>query len=238
MNKDNLKKIFVFSSPERKQLIENALNIESSAENRTISYLIEAHILNGLLPKEYNAAIWMTSLYAGTSCLGDTVESVFQFLAAGINGNAKYSNGKPLVEFAFSQFQNFNKEALNFGEDSYYFHSCLESIIDFLEFQLEHISEDRLNNSRLRNAIHEISRLCARVYPDSNAAPNPIVSIESINYIYMTLLDLWDYFGNWTYTYRLLACIARSQSWTNESFLIMKFKSILAKISAEWLDES
>lgn len=108
MAENNLKKTLLFSSLEKKELVDNIVSDESNSIGRKISAIIELTVMDELLTKNDQIRFWITELYKGCTS-GEILSLVFEFNSANI---MKRSCGLPLlpfIEFAINE-QIFIKE--------------------------------------------------------------------------------------------------------------------------------
>ncbi len=92
MAENNLKKTLLFSSLEKKELVDNIVSDESNSIGRKISAIIELTVMDELLTKNDQIRFWILNLYNGDTS-GKILSSVFEYNSSGINWK---SQGLPL----------------------------------------------------------------------------------------------------------------------------------------------
>ena len=98
MAENNLKKTLLFSSLEKKELVDNIVSDESNSIGRKISAIIELTVMDELLTKNNQIRFWITKLYKGCTS-GEILSSIFDYNSAGFNWK---SRGLPVLPFIFS----------------------------------------------------------------------------------------------------------------------------------------
>ncbi len=226
MSKNELKKMIVLSSERNKLLIERVISEESAISNRSASALIESHLLNDLRPSHEDARIWIESMYLDDWSVGKVLNACFDFLSAGIDWKARYSNALPIVEFV-SKLTCLNDCKLSGKEDElYHFYSQFDSIIDKIEHCLN-IEKNDFYKVELQSELNNAKELINRSKSDSK-------SFRFEEFL-KTIIDNWRFLNNYTRTYRLLAdiCILK-KNWVDNSQTRYELNQIIKKASNEW----
>lgn len=128
---NNLKKTLLFSSLEKKELVDNIVSDESNSIGRKISAIIELTVMDGLLTDNTQIRLWISDLYKGCTS-GEILSVVFEFNSANI---MERSCGLPLlsfIEFAIEE-QKFIKEYDVDREPIAHLIKCLNSIHDIFD---------------------------------------------------------------------------------------------------------
>lgn len=228
MTERRLQKVFYFSNKKEKSIIEGLLADEAEITKRSISYLIEQHILGDFLPEEKTVSRWIKMLYAKDdkgkpiSNLQDTMIAIFSYMAAGLNNKSKSGYGKPLVNFAFEncclykqQFKNYEKAELP------YYRNQLAYMIERMEMAQKDNIGDRIEmpDKKIKRdfAVRELKRI-----KDEKEITN-----DTFCFLYTTMMDNWDILYDWTYTYRLLTAMARIQCWEESAVVRMQLIKVL-----------
>lgn len=210
-----LKKMIVFSSENKRRLIEGVVKDLSADTGKSESSIIEQALENQILPKDDNARYWLSLLYTGGT-LADAYAQVFAFFSAGTLWEASNSNGKPLV-FEFCRLLSMVSPAIT-GKEKELQHllSQIESICDMLP---------------AGQASSDIA-LCKRCIDQIVTAPDDLYLMDIAGII----LRNWSIVGNHTRTYRALCDIVHISApylpdtpHTRRQFLIA-----LTTVSADW----
>lgn len=227
---NELKVSMCYSSKEAKNLCESFLADESEVYNRSLSAMREEHILSAILPQDKNASYWFQQLYNGNATIGDVMSSVFSYLAAGINWKASQTEGtRQLVEYAYSELlktggiEKYEREAT-------YLSSCLDSLKSRLEYESNSI-EDMTTKYHIRETVRQLSSFIDEMKDDPDEF---FYAKDFTSYVYMTILNFWDLLGNYTYTFRLLSCIASIQKWDNTAAGRLKLRETLVEATTNW----
>lgn len=128
--------------------------------------------------------------------------------SAGINWKAVHDNYRPLVEFMRELVTDSSLELT--GEEPEYHHYL----------------------SQLKTAVElsDNQKWGRELYEELKSEPESFITINLLNW----LLENWEALKNSTTTYRLLADVARVESWTDDKDAIQKYFSVMESISGEW----
>lgn len=149
--------------------------------------------------------------------LRDVMDAIFSYYAAGINFRAKVTNGKPFVLFAKNNLQQLhsqNQKILDYKQLPYLYEHIkylYDYLCKFKEATIIDTPQDAAKEAVLLNSLNQIEDLLETQKIDDIT--------QLFLSLYQIILDFWDNTGlcNWTYTFRLLACMARIQSWNDTS---------------------
>lgn len=220
---NNVKKMLVFSNAETRDLIKNIISDEVSVEKRNESVLLESHILNDMLPANKSASAWIQFLYTGEWDISRVLNACFGYLAAGINWHAKYSNGKPLIQYAAHWELVANSKPDINAIERYHFLSQLESLVN----KIESLVETATDTYRAANDVDWIRE----IYKTAKDEPGYLTFAP----LYQFLLENWDELCDWTITYRLLSDMAAMQkNWPDTHESRYQLLNILKEVSKEW----
>jgi hypothetical protein len=228
MAERRLQKVFYYSNKSTKMIIEGLLEDEAKVTNRSSSYLIEQHIIREFLPADETIAKWIQNLYLrdetnkSVSNLQNTMVSIFSYLAAGIDGKAKKTNGKILVDFAYQnkclyqyQLSDYNMEELP------YYRNQLRYVCEKIEMLQKNMLDETVEEKEKKAKLYVDIRELKRIQEETE------ITDDSLLFIYMVIIDNWDMLYNWTYTYRLLVAMARIQTWEESSEIRLNLVRIL-----------
>ena len=213
---NSLKKMIIFSSPTKRKTIEGIVKDLSALSGRSESAIIEQSLENALMPTDANARYWIAALYDGGT-LSNAYANVFSGYAAGLNWQARWSNGRPLVE-EFSRnlamtFPTICREEC----ELYHLRSQIDTIYNIIP-----------DDTRTHN-----DRDCWQWYI-TQLYDNP----QQISLFELTALILrsWDYVGNHTATYRALVDVCRisASSFYDDSHARIQLIKVIKQLSSEW----
>ncbi|MBO5322571.1 MAG: hypothetical protein J6A88_00505 [Oscillospiraceae bacterium] len=213
---NSLKKMILFSSPQKRKTIEGIVKDLSTLSGRSESAVIEQALEQALMPTDANARHWIKSLYDGGS-LSDAYANVFSGYAAGLNWQARWSNGRPLVEeFSRNLAMTFPRVT---GEEHELNHLCsqVNTIYNILPDDIQTHSD----------------RDCWRWY--INQLREDPQQVSMFDFTSLILLS-WDWVGNHTATYRALVDVCRisAPSFCSDSYSRVQFIHVIKQLSAEW----
>ena len=97
MRRSTEKKLIVLTE---KELIEKALDDIEEVTSLNSSTIIEDFIMKSIFPKNNAAKSWVTYMYKYNWKTNQVLEAVFEYLSAGINWKARYTNAFPLINFS------------------------------------------------------------------------------------------------------------------------------------------
>lgn len=130
-----LKKMIIFSSENRRKVLENAIKDRAAVANCTESAVIDQALSSFLLPQNQDAAMWVELLYDGDT-LSESYARAFSYLASGTMWGVKQANSQSLLT-CFCRI---------IGPDFYRFQGDEQLLPHFIS-QLESISEFLPENS-------------------------------------------------------------------------------------------
>ena len=232
---NDLKVICCYSSKKRKDIVESFLKDQAEVFQQTLSVRREKILLDYILPEEPNAQYWVERLYSKDksgnfeNSVGDIMNNVFGYLAAGIDWKASQTKGtKQLVEYAFEELRRMTGGIRQKEGEYSYFLSCIKSIT-------EKLKNEEAKSVDASVEMHEtIKHLVSFQDMLKNNPEEFFYAKDFTTWIYMMILNLWDYLGNYTYTFRLLACIARMQYWQDNAAGRIKLRDVLISSTCEW----
>lgn len=226
-----LKVSMCYSSRESKNISEGFLADEADVYNRSLSALREEHILSDILPHDPNAKYWFQQLYNGNATIGDVMRNVFSYLAAGIDWKSSQTEGtRQLVEYAYSELQKMTGGIEHYERESAYFFSCLDSLAYKLNCESESVKDMTATYH-----IHETARQLRSFIDEMKDKPDEFFYAKDFtSYVYMAILNFWEILGDYTYTFRLLSCIANIQKWDNTAAGRIELRRVLISATALW----
>ena len=228
---NELKVSMCYSSRESKNLCERFLADEADVYNRSLSALREEHILLDILPHDPNAKYWFQQLYNGNATVGDVMNNVFSYLAAGIGWEASQIEGtRQLVEYAYNELQKMTGGIGQYEREATYFFRCLESLKNKLSYESE-----SANDVTTKYHILETTKQLNSLIDEMKDNPEEFFYAKDFtSYVYISILNFWDILGNYTYTFRMLSCIARIQKWDNTAAGRIELRRVLINATALW----
>ena len=211
---------------QERALIDSIASDEAAVTKRSVSGIIEQHLLNSMLPQNRNAAAFVRMSHTdGIMDIEYIFSAVFEYLAAGINWEAKETNARSLVMLYHELSVN---SAILTGEEKEwkYVVNQLDSIAKKLE-QAGKATPDcenelKINAEYVRDIISEIEK-------------NPTyIRFTSITGL---ILSNWEWLNNFTFTYRLLSFVSTMQKGIrNDAETRYNLIRILKEITAEWAE--
>lgn len=227
INKE-LKTSLCYSSLEARNLCERFLSDEAEVSNRSLSAIREKYLINAILPEDKNASYWIQQLYVGDASLSRVMSNVYGYLAAGIDLDASQVNGtKILVQYGQNQLLRMNSTITPNNEDSHYFFGALDSVKRKLIYEWDASKKEKTFN--IIESLNQLDKIL-----DWNGNSTDLSWRDSCSFIYMLILRYWDELGNYTYTYRLLSCIASMQTWNDSPAGRLELREVLIKATSDW----
>ena len=206
------KKLVIFNDLET---INRLVKDESEVNGQTESAVIEKHLLGSCLPEDADARyVVLNYLYSDGGSVRKTLNVLFDNNSAGTDWSAVHANMIDLVRYA--QRQEKESETKLTGEERIIYHCCsqLDSVKGILD---KNLANDIAWADRLKEEL----------------ASNP--SKDTIVDIYKLIVDNWNYLGERSVTYRLLAdLVALGNNWTETAEDRFELLNIIKKTSAEW----
>lgn len=228
---NELKVSMCYSSKKAKNLCESFIADEAEVYNRSLSAMREEHILQSILPQDKKARYWFEQLYNSNAKIGDVMSNVFSYLAAGNGWKSAQKEGiKLLVEYAHTELQRMSGGIEKYEREAKMFFSCLESLKNKLEYEAEAI-EDMTYKYHI---LETVKQLASFIDEMKDNADEFFYYKDFTLYIYITIQNFWDLLGNYTYTFRLLSCIARIQKWDNTAAGRIKLCEVLIAATENW----
>ncbi len=224
MRRSTEKKLIVLTE---KELIEKALDDIEEVTSLNSSTIIEDFIMKSIFPKNNAAKSWVTYMYKYNWKTNQVLEAVFEYLSAGINWKARYTNAFPLINFSH-QLSYYSQITLDDAEIEYeYIVSQLDSIKKLLEGICSELEDDDLKKSNLESEVNLISE-----WIDSNKKVSNVVRISTI---YNLIVNNWDILNDYTRTYRLLSALESiKKDITDTANIRLELINILKNVSDEW----
>lgn len=220
------KKIYV----ENAEIFDGILELESAVTGKTLSFLIENHIIDGVLKTKSSKYYAELMLSHG---LDKSLESLYDYIAIGNNWHSKYTNTKELVEFSRDICGSTRIQDVNYMDKS-----CILSWIDSLYSKMDNwLEENPITDSSDYQTLQRYSdynRLAGLISDLFAIYTNDFNLFVPAN-IFMIVLQGWEVFSDWTITYNLLAAIhstMKGRSFPNE--IKWEFIQILNKMTLEW----
>ncbi len=212
MKSTSSKKLVIFNDLET---INRLVKDESEVNGQTESAVIEKHLLGSCLPEDADARyVVLNYLYSDGGSVRKTLNVLFDNNSAGTDWNVVHANMIDLVRYA--QRQEKESETKLTGEERIIYHCCsqLDSVKGILD---KNSANDIAWADRLKEEL----------------ASNP--SKDTIVDIYKLIVDNWNYLGERSVTYRLLAdLVALGNNWTETAEDRFELLNIIKKTSAEW----
>lgn len=213
---DTLKKLFSWSSESTRDVLGGVLKCFATATKKTESSYIEEALSQLFLPSNSAAKSIVTALFRDNS-LASAFALTFHFLEAGTGWDAAAPNGKPLVEayrdMAFVFMTRYTPSASN--GDIKYLGSKFSSLAEYME------EFDPTTARYIKELLKDLER-----------DPEYFVYMNILN----AILQSWQWLGNKSITYRVLAALVRiCPEWVDDTDSNRyEFIKILNEVSREW----
>lgn len=204
------KKIFIWSTDDRKSVLGSLLKCYSSASGQSESSIIEGALIDALLPAHRDAQNIVRSLFLSDS-LAHAYEAAFHYLEAGIDFKARQTNALPLVH-AFFESIAYRSPRVCFPTDTG----------DYL-YVMKHIRT-------IAELLRAESPAISGTLLDAIDGQCDYISIVT------TLLSSWHHVGELSITYRILAALVRACPIVveDEDIRRQRFVQVLREISTNW----
>lgn len=220
------KKIYI----ENIELFDYLLNMESQVTGKSSTNLIEEHIFNDIIKTKDSM------FYVKNMCqfgLNDTLESLFEYISAGINWKSRCSNTRELVEFTIKTCMHIR----NWEADDLLEHD----ILNWMDSLRKKVSYWLKDNKDLLNADYNNSHLYCH-YKELYEWIDELIRIYSKDFhqfqpmlISNIILSGWEIFKDWTIPYRLLSATQHTLIGNRYSVdIVWEFIQILNKMTSEW----
>lgn len=207
MASSELKKNLLFSCIENKELIDAMVDDESKSMRKKPSAILELRLFDNFLTQNEQIRFWIVNLYQGKSS-GDTLSSVFNYNAAGINWKSLGLPLLPFIEFAINEQKFIDND--EFDKDS-----ITSNLIDYL-IQLKNNFMENSNNERDSDVKYQKGLDALEFFIDVlNNGNNEIRFVM----IYRFFKDYWDILKDSAYTFKVLSDLASMQKgWRNDNY--------------------
>lgn len=207
MAENNLKKTLLFSSLEKKELVDNIVSDESNSIGRKISAIIELTVMDELLTKNNQIRFWITELYKGCTS-GEILSSIFDYNSAGFNWKSRGLPLLPLIEFAIDEQKFIDKD--EFDKDS-----ITSNLIDYL-IQLKNNFMENSNDERDSDVKYKKCLEALEFFIDVLKKGDQKIPFVMI---YRFFKDYWDILKDSAYSFKVLSDLASMQKgWRNDNY--------------------
>lgn len=207
MAENNLKKTLLFSSLEKKELVDNIVSDESNSIGRKISAIIELTVMDELLTKNNQIRFWITELYKGCTS-GEILSSIFDYNSAGFNWKSRGLPLLPLIEFAIDEQKFIDKD--EFDKDS-----ITSNLIDYL-IQLKNNFMENSNDERDSDVKYKKCLEALEFFIDVLKKGDQKIPFVMI---YRFFKDYWDILKDLAYTFKVLSDLASMQKgWRSDNY--------------------
>lgn len=207
MAENNLKKTLLFSSLEKKELVDNIVSDESNSIGRKISAIIELTVMDELLTKNNQIRFWITELYKGCTS-GEILSSIFDYNSAGFNWKSRGLPLLPLIEFAIDEQKFIDKD--EFDKDS-----ITSNLIDYL-IQLKNNFMENSNDERDSDVKYKKCLEALEFFIDVLKKGDQKIPFVMI---YRFFKDYWDILKDSVYSFKVLSDLASMQKgWRNDNY--------------------
>ncbi len=233
MGDERNQKVFYYRNTQSQSVIEGLLKDEAKIKGRkSVSYLIERHILDDFLPKNEVVASWVESLYlknenGESACsLRDVTVSIFKFLASNLYLEAKVSAGKFLADYAYRNKCISNCKLGEYDEEKLQFLKAqLNYVIERLSSRQKEIGNETIEEKTKKMEVEFELKELEQIEEDEK------ITDISVSTIYLAILNNWDMLYDFAYTYWVLASLAQIQNWVDTPETRMDLVNILNKFA-------
>ena len=225
MSENNLKKTLLFSSLEKKELVDNIVSDESNSIGRKISAIIELTVMDELLTKNNQIRFWITELYKGCTS-GEILSSIFDYNSAGFNWKSRGLPLLPLIEFAIDEQKFMEKYEVD-KEPITHLIKCLNSIHEIFDSLNK---DDEQHSLKYTEALDAINCFIEQL-SDEN---------EKIHFapFYRFFKTHWNDLKDSMYTFEALSDLASMQKgWRNTSESRYTLTKCLRDLADNWSNE-
>ena len=225
MAENNLKKTLLFSSLEKKELVDNIVSDESNSIGRKISAIIELTVMDELLTKNNQIRFWITELYKGCTS-GEILSSIFDYNSAGFNWKSRGLPLLPLIEFAIDEQKFMEKYEVD-KEPITHLIKCLNSIHEIFDSLNK---DDEQHSLKYTEALDSIKCFIEQL-SDEN---------EKIHFapFYRFFKTHWNDLKDSMYTFEALSDLASMQKgWRNTSESRYTLTKCLRDLADNWSNE-
>ncbi len=225
MAENNLKKTLLFSSLEKKELVDNIVSDESNSIGRKISAIIELTVMDELLTKNDQIRFWITKLYKGCTS-GEILSSIFDYNSAGFSWKSRGLPVLPLIEFAIDEQKFMEKYEVD-KEPITHLIKCLNSIHEIFDSLNK---DDEQHSLKYTEALDAINCFIEQL-SDEN---------EKIHFdpFYRFFKTHWNDLKDSMYTFEALSDLASMQKgWRNTSESRYTLTKCLRDLADNWSNE-
>ena len=225
MAENNLKKTLLFSSLEKKELVDNIVSDESNSIGRKISAIIELTVMDELLTKNDQIRFWITKLYKGCTS-GEILSSIFDYNSAGFSWKSRGLPVLPLIEFAIDEQKFMEKYEVD-KEPITHLIKCLNSIHEIF---------DSLNKDDEQHSLKYTEALDAiNCFIEQLSDENEKIHFDSFYRFFKTH---WNDLKDSMYTFEALSDLASMQKgWRNTSESRYTLTKCLRDLADNWSNE-
>lgn len=228
----NLKKIFVFSSIETKNIIDGGIEMESKPSQRTGTFVpgrtnsavIEQHLMEAFLPPHPVAAHVMKQLYLEEISVGEALQQLFNHCAGGVYGHAKQRETQALVDYTYTRLNRYHYIEKVPDGDWEYFKKNVSNLLAELEKDTEENDDKEMKE--------EISAI--KVTLTYNTAEDFFIDVNYMNNLFHFISVNWDLLNDTQVTYKILASVTKFISWEDTSDDILDLRDVLMEITPSW----
>ena len=225
MAENNLKKTLLFSSLEKKELVDNIVSDESNSIGRKISAIIELTVMDELLTKNNQIRFWITELYKGCTS-GEILSSIFDYNSAGFNWKSRGLPLLPLIEFAIDEQKFMEKYEVD-KEPITHLIKCLNSIHEIFDSLNKDDEQHSLKYTEALDAINCFIEQLSDEKEKIHSAP-----------FYRFFKTHWNDLKDSMYTFEALSDLASMQKgWRNTSESRYTLTKCLRDLADNWSNE-
>ena len=225
MAENNLKKTLLFSSLEKKELVDNIVSDESNSIGRKISAIIELTVMDELLTKNNQIRFWITELYKGCTS-GEILSSIFDYNSAGFNWKSRGLPLLPLIEFAIDEQKFMEKYEVD-KEPITHLIKCLNSIHEIFDSLNKDDEQHSLKYTEVLDAINCFIEQLSDENEKIHFAP-----------FYRFFKTHWNDLKDSMYTFEALSDLASMQKgWRNTSESRYTLTKCLRDLADNWSNE-
>ena len=225
MAENNLKKTLLFSSLEKKELVDNIVSDESNSIGRKISAIIELTVMDELLTKNNQIRFWITELYKGCTS-GEILSSIFDYNSAGFNWKSRGLPLLPLIEFAIDEQKFMEKYEVD-KEPITHLIKCLNSIHEIFDSLNKDDEQHSLKYTEVLDAINCFIEQLSDEKEKIHFAP-----------FYRFFKTHWNDLKDSMYTFEALSDLASMQKgWRNTSESRYTLTKYLRDLADNWSNE-
>lgn len=184
-------------------------------EGKTPKKVCEEVLTATLLTENQHIRCFIERMYRTDGGIIDVLDVTFNWYAAGLDLQARYSNGKPLVKYLNEVLDSVELKINLSSEDRHHFINCWDNVCEKLA-----ISGNSDASKRAQSLISGETQIVIKAYID-------------------IVLDNWACLGNYTYTFRALSDLMSMASKSEELEISrnrLSLRRILFTLAEEWRD--